>query len=316
MRRILSLFAAIVLAGCGATPATVRPLAYDGWLGAYRIDNGTVDVVVVPEIGRVIRYGRVGGDNLLWENPALRGKTTAPQPGKWANFGGEKIYPWPQADWTTRFGKDWPPPPGVDPLSYRAKVMPDGTLRLTSDVLPAFGVRVVREFRLAPRGTVLNIETTFEQILPPQGDWPIAVWSVAQWRSPDVIVAKRSTPRTGPMLAPFRGEFDSIRTTGSQTVVLERPLKDSAKVGLDADVLAVRLGEAWVTERIPPPAPNDPGSTDRAQIYCTTRPVTSSSSSYVELEFTSTRRRLSPGQILRLNMQWELQTRDDAPDAE
>src|SRR5438105_716976 len=51
----------------------VERVDYHGWPGCFRLTNGTVDVVVVPQIGRVMRYGPVGGPNLLWENPALPG---------------------------------------------------------------------------------------------------------------------------------------------------------------------------------------------------------------------------------------------------
>ena len=197
MKRWLTcITAGLLLAGCAARVPVTRPFAYEGWPDAYRLSNGVVDVVVVPAIGRVVRYGYVGGENLLWDNSALHGRLAATRPGQWANFGGEKIYPWPQDDWSTRFGHDWPPPPGTDPVAYRASILADGSLHLVSDVLPAFGVRIVRDLRLSPSGSKLELTTTFEQVDPPDADWPIAVWSVAQWRSPDQISAHRDTPTT------------------------------------------------------------------------------------------------------------------------
>src|SRR5207237_346878 len=62
---------------------TAQRLPYHGWSGAYRLSNGTVDLVFVPQIGRIMRYGYVGGPNMLFENEKLSGKTTnLANPGK------------------------------------------------------------------------------------------------------------------------------------------------------------------------------------------------------------------------------------------
>src|SRR3982750_3663343 len=95
--------------GPAAKPMSVEKTAYQGWPEAYRLSNGTVDVVVVPAIGRIMRYGPVGRQNLLWKTPRPAGKPASP--GKeWANFGGDKVWPWPQDDWPQRAGRAWPPP--------------------------------------------------------------------------------------------------------------------------------------------------------------------------------------------------------------
>src|SRR5688500_18939538 len=88
----------VLASGCAARkadappprPAAVQPYflektAYRGWPDCYRFTNGTVNVVIVPAIGRVMYYGPVGGPNLLWENPALVGKSPTTGPS-WSNF--------------------------------------------------------------------------------------------------------------------------------------------------------------------------------------------------------------------------------------
>ncbi len=48
---------------------------FKDWREAVRISNGEIEVVVVPEIGRVMFYGYPGKKNFLWVNwivcPAL-----------------------------------------------------------------------------------------------------------------------------------------------------------------------------------------------------------------------------------------------------
>src|SRR5262245_9959440 len=84
---------ALLGAGAAWSAVTVKRIAFQGWEGAYQLSNGTVEVVFVPQIGRIMRYGFVGGPNALWVNPTLQGKTTDfSQPIKdWNNYGGDKV---------------------------------------------------------------------------------------------------------------------------------------------------------------------------------------------------------------------------------
>ena len=43
------------------------PVKYLGF-AAYRLSDGRSEAVVVPRLGRVMRYAMVGGENLLWNS--------------------------------------------------------------------------------------------------------------------------------------------------------------------------------------------------------------------------------------------------------
>jgi hypothetical protein len=48
-------------AGSAARSATtVERITYKGWSDAYRLTNGTADLVVAPSVARILRYGFVG----------------------------------------------------------------------------------------------------------------------------------------------------------------------------------------------------------------------------------------------------------------
>lgn len=178
---------------------SVERVDYRGWPGCFRLTNGTVDVVIVPQIGRVMRYGPVGGPNLLWENPALAGRAPNPSPAAgvtWANFGGDKVWPWPQ-DWAGRTGRAWPPPPEADQAGYDV-IMDGGTVRMTSAPLRGFDVRVVRELTLAPTGTQLTIDSRLEPARAPAAD-RYAAYTIAT-TNPSGQPATR--PSTGPASQP------------------------------------------------------------------------------------------------------------------
>jgi len=57
---------------------TVAKVSYHGWPHSYLLTNGTVEVIVVPEVGRVMQFHFVGEDAIFWENPRLLGKSPDP----------------------------------------------------------------------------------------------------------------------------------------------------------------------------------------------------------------------------------------------
>ncbi len=110
-------------------------MTYNGWKNATQIANGTVEVVVVPQIGRIMRYGFTGNANVLWNNTTLNGKVTdLNAPGKdWINYGGDKLWPAPQERW------GWPPDRTLDSAPHTLKVLPNHHLLMTGPVCKASG---------------------------------------------------------------------------------------------------------------------------------------------------------------------------------
>src|SRR2546430_1617960 len=76
-----------------------RKLSYRGWSDSLVLSNGKVEAVVVPAVGRVMQFRFVGEDDIFWENASLQGKSANPASQEWNNFGGDKTWPSPQADW-------------------------------------------------------------------------------------------------------------------------------------------------------------------------------------------------------------------------
>lgn len=95
--------------------ATVKRVAYRGWNEAVTISNGKVEAIVVPQIGRVMQFRFTGDhDGPFWENSRLSGKAPNSQSSEWGNFGGDKSWPAPQAEWEKMTGRGWPPPAAFD----------------------------------------------------------------------------------------------------------------------------------------------------------------------------------------------------------
>jgi hypothetical protein len=165
---------------------SIETTNYRGWRDAIVMNNGKATAVVVPSIGRVMHFGFVGEESVFWENPGLVGQTA--MKGDWAttdwvNLGGDKSWPAPEADWPKWTGrKSWRPPVGFDGLPVAATTETNGAVVLTSEVDPAYGIRVVRRVRLNPRRAQLTIQTVFEKLSGP----PVkaGVWVITQLREP------------------------------------------------------------------------------------------------------------------------------------
>ena len=139
---------------------------------AYKLTNGAVDAIVVPEIGRVMSFGKTGGPNLLWnEQPEKLAKTG------WKNYGGDKAWLSPQSDWKLFHGSDnWPPEPVLDGEPLKADVLTGGKLRLTTGVSKT-GIRLVRTMYFDDNG-----EFVIEQTARKESGAPVkaGIWSITQ----------------------------------------------------------------------------------------------------------------------------------------
>jgi len=73
-------------------------ISYRGWKNAYRISNGTVELVVLADVGpRVISYSFVGGDNIFHEVPVQAGQTSGTD---FRLYGGHRLWVWPEVERT------------------------------------------------------------------------------------------------------------------------------------------------------------------------------------------------------------------------
>src|SRR5918997_5523706 len=139
---------------------TREPTRYNGW-AAFRISDGRTEAIVVPALsGRVMRYGRVGGPNVLWNS--RRGDW---KPDEWRNWGGDKAWPAPQSAWPLYSPRGaWPPHPTFDGLPHRTQTPPQGALLRTAGPLMAgLGVRATRDYRFDAATGELAIETTLRK---------------------------------------------------------------------------------------------------------------------------------------------------------
>jgi hypothetical protein len=156
----------------GYSPATLtleeetmaEQVVFRGWPHCLRLSNGTVDLVVTTDVGpRVVRYGLIGGDNMLCE---VRDEDGITGGDAWHSFGGHRLWHSPEAS----------------PRTYQADNAPvpfeegEGFIHLKPALEAATGIQKELDVLLDPAGTGVTVTHR----LTNQGLWPVrlAVWAI------------------------------------------------------------------------------------------------------------------------------------------
>ncbi len=298
----------LAMTGCKTTTEMISPepaetmasLGMKNEIGAVFLANEMVEVAVSPTTGRILHFGFIGGENLLWTNP----DPVETKPGEWQNWGGDKVWIWPETEWSDRSGdKKWKPPSDPPTEPYTVERTTSGII-MKSPVIDKFGVRLVREISLGHKQPTMKVVNRFEVVDRKVVDngGPLALWNVTQIKAPTEIIA---TPvpvmtaaglpvpfqpkvfmdsETDPWLAPQQ----ALDAPGD--LIFIRPTTASVKIGFEANQLRVQLGDVFLSQKATF-SPTDRGTlepNERAQLY--TQPGNDTSgdkAAYAELEFTS-----------------------------
>jgi hypothetical protein len=295
-----------------AAPAIAR-VDFHGW-EAIALRNPVAEAVVVPAIGRIMRFGlRVGGGEAspapFWSHPDLSSMLPADENG-WINYGGDKAWPAPQSAWPAIAGRVWPPPQTFDAAPYAASI--DGNrVRLVSPVDRFYGIRVTRAIAIDPAKPILTIETTYDKVRG--APVRVAVWSITQLEAPERLFVRL------PERASFPGGYAlrlpaaprDLRTDGRLLSLAQDPVQKTMIVS-DGDALAwigrgLDLLIENVTDEPADAAARWPDSA-HAQIYTNPR----GSESYVELELLGPLHDLRPGDRASMTVRYTLAGRTQA----
>lgn len=323
--RILCAFISLAIAAAGSLSVAGAPgpeksmsqsrnsltqINYQGWPDSILLSNGLVEAVIVPAVGRVMQFRFAGSqDGPFWENPGLWGRRPDPGSGDWANFGGDKAWPAPQAAWQRFASGDWPPPRTFDGVPMKAVI--DGlAVTLISPEDPGFGMRVRRRIELAPDRPVMAIATSFEKTKGPPVE--IGVWVITQLKDPVAIYALLPDP-TLPGTGYVRQSEDlptSLMRQGGLLSLRRDPHKNH-KIGTLAGTL-VWIGPSEVVriDSTLVPGGKYPDDGCSAEVYTNANPL-----AYVELELLGPLTRLTAGERIERVSSYTLVRRTD-PDPE
>lgn len=283
---------------------TTERTVFQEFEGAWRASDGRLEVVAIPEGGRVMvlrRVGEASGENLLWVNPEIRGPVAKRGDAFfWANYGGDKTWPWSQGDWEKVFGvAGWPPPAAFDSARFRITPIARG-LRLEGPVAVGQRMRVVREVTLMGDGRRLRVLSRIEAVGMGH-EHAIAAWTVTQLPWPDEVRVERVGAWEA--MPPERREWPGAEVVGGD-LVLPGSAGGSAKVGADGVALVYRRGDVVVRQRVVSANAGRLEPMEQLQVFRTER--TGGKGDYIELEVTGPRVSVRPGRPAELVVEWEV----------
>ncbi|HEV8490923.1 MAG TPA: hypothetical protein VGR76_01580, partial [Candidatus Angelobacter sp.] len=140
-------------------PPTVTMTNYHSWSNVVSVNNGLVEVLVNPTIGRAQQFRFVGNTNgAFWENSDFYG-TVPNNSFRYNNYGGDKAWPSPQSAW------GWPPPKGFDGRT-NALIVSNSTVMLVTPEDSRYKIQATRIIELLPNEPVMRITTIFERTAP------------------------------------------------------------------------------------------------------------------------------------------------------
>jgi hypothetical protein len=280
-------------AATAATRVAVERIAHGGWPDALRLRSTTAEAIVVPAIGRVMSFRLIDGENVFWADPALAGRRGDPTGQEWVNFGGDKSWPAPEAEWRTftGYGK-WMPPPGFDGLPHAARIDGEAVV-LTAPVDRFYGVRHERRISLAADAPRMTIATTYTRVSgAPQR---IGIWVITQFADPVAVfvpVPPQSRFPDGHYM--FREAPWPQREVRDGLIRVTRDPGASRKLGSDADRM-LWVGETVMclvaSPRVDDPVVEYPDRGASAEVYTNPDPKR-----YVELETLGPLATLKPGE--------------------
>jgi hypothetical protein len=271
---------------------TITQTNYHGWPGSILMSNGKVEVIIVPAVGRVMQFRFAGEtDGPFWENRALDGRAPDPKSPEWGNFGGDKTWPAPQADWPKVADRGWPPPPAFDSMPVKAEVSGD-TVTLLSPVDPFYGIRTRRVIALERDQLAMRIETTYEKVTGEPRK--VGVWVITQLKEPVAVFLP--VPEASLYASGYSKQSEALPANlrvADGLLSLTRDPKMAAKIGSDAGTL-LWVGKKTVLriDSVREPRAEYPDQGSSAEVYTNPDPHP-----YVELEL------LGPLQTLRVGGQ-------------
>jgi hypothetical protein len=232
----------------------MKPIRFAGWSGCYRLTNASLEVVVVPAIGRIMHLAPPGHPSLLNQNPAVLGKKLK-RDVRWANGGGDWLWPVAQSHWQTFSpeGKDWPPPPAVGEAAWEAQawINSDGSqscLLMRRFAAPV-NLLVTRRITLDPNQPRLRVLQSALRVGP--SDIPITLWNISQMRAPSRVLlpADPTAPDGLRNLFPQPPATGDVTRVGDVLVCRGQPAGEF-KIGTGPAVpwVAAHVGDSLVVE--------------------------------------------------------------------
>ena len=164
------------------TVCRVEPTTYAGW-EALQMSNAWVKLAIVPRLGGRLMQVTFGGHEYLFVNEQLKGQYLPPDPKRWFNYGGDKIWPMPEGSdderhWAGAAGQP------LDSGAFAAQIVAQGetcTVRLTSPPDPQIGQQYIREISIGTDSPAIAFHAVMKNVSGYPQEW--SEQSVSQYNT-------------------------------------------------------------------------------------------------------------------------------------
>jgi len=170
-------------------PCVAEATHYHGW-EAERLANRWVTLTIVPQLGGRLLQVEFGSHQYLFVNPQYLGQYFPPDPRKWFNYGGDKIWPLPEGNQDERHwagGSDT-----LDDGVYQLHVLAQGetcAVRLDGPPDERTGLQYQREISLGADSPRISFHAVMKNFTGHRIRW--SVQSVSQYNTADPRDASR-----------------------------------------------------------------------------------------------------------------------------
>jgi hypothetical protein len=300
--------------------APIQSGTYQGWTNAFKLHSPALDVVIIPEAGRIVYLAPENEMNIFRLDEGLMGKTPDQiQGANWLNYGGDWFWPVSQARWTDIAGKDWPPPPVLADQPWEGSAWKgcDGSqyCLIKRDYGEPLNIKVSRLIKLEADKAFVSIQQKIERTA--DSSIPVTLWNISQIAKPDQVVLPIETNSIfsgGLKVLNFDKPTSKMQSTVGNAAVFDATAAGEYKLGSDSERgwIAARRGQALLVER----AVNNKSSTPYPDGGCRVECYINSGLGYAEIETLSPEEPLKKGEVLEntLILQFlSLPEKTDAP---
>ncbi|MCC5850924.1 MAG: hypothetical protein JJU29_22780 [Verrucomicrobia bacterium] len=241
---LLSFFA-LSLSALLPAQTPIAPSPYRGWDHAYHAANEALEIVVVPQTGRLAHLSAPGGENLLTFNEGLAGQAVPAEEGDWMNYGGDWFWPVHQDRWGAMGGNVWPPLRILDqPWRAEAWTEEDGTsvIILRRDFAAPLFLQAQRRIELPPGNRAeLKIVQSVSRVYA--SEIPVSLWHISQIQNADKAFLARnpeSAFEAGYRTIAFDEPTEEALTPTETSIIFHADRANENKIGTDGHWIAAR----------------------------------------------------------------------------
>ncbi len=188
-----------------AAACSVEAVNYKGW-NAEQVSNRWMQLIVIPQNGGRAIQVTFAGHPYLFVNPKYAGKYLPPDPEKWFNYGGDKLWLLPEGNddeqhWLGNSDL-------IDDAPFSFRKLSEGKrceIELTGTADPQTGVQFIRTIRLDADSPVIHFHATMKNITGHSLEW--SMQSVSQYDTGDHSTDGQTTSKSNNSGSQFNHNF-------------------------------------------------------------------------------------------------------------